>query len=77
MKKYKAVMTFMADPENPHEPCNDTAMDLVNIEDETDMIMCAEDEFFEGEIVSEDEIVTQNANYVYDDGVATGLFDIK
>lgn len=77
MKTYKATMTFMADPENPHEEINDTAMDLVNVEDESDKIMCADDEFTEGELVTEDQFHTQVCSYVYDDGVGSAPFAFK
>ena len=70
-------MTFMADPENPQEPTNEVAMDLVNVEDDTDRIMCAEDEFTEGELVTEDDIILQTCAYVYDDGVGSALFAFK
>lgn len=77
MKTYKAVMTFMVDPENVHEDTNDTAMDLVNIEDDTDRIMCADDEFTEGELVTEEQFVTRVCAYVYDDGVGNAPFAFK
>lgn len=77
MKTYKATMTFMADPENVHEETNDTAMDLVNVEDDTDTIMCADDEFTEGELVTENDFHTQVCGYVYDDGIGSAPFAFK
>ena len=77
MKTYKAVMTFIADPENVHEQTNDTAMDLVNIEDDTDRIMCADDEFTEGELLTEDQFIVRDCSYVYDEGVGNADFAFR
>lgn len=55
MKKYKVVLR--------NEP---DVYDLVNIEDETDIIWCAPDEFKEGDIVSEDQFIVKKAQYVDD-----------
>lgn len=67
MKKYKVVKT-------PNLPDNDTAFDLINVADESDYLMCADDEFFEGEIVSENDIRFENQNYVDDNGVGSADF---
>ena len=68
MKQYEARITF---PENPE------AMDLVNVIDESDIIMAAPDEFFLGEIVSEGDIYLERHSYVYDDGVSSGQFAFR
>jgi hypothetical protein len=70
MKKYKVVK-----PEGLED--NDEAFDLVNVNDPTDIIMCAPDEFTEGEIINENDIYFDKGSYVYNDGVATGTFAYK
>lgn len=55
MKKYKVVLT--------HEP---DVYDLVNIEDDTDIIWAAPDEFKKGDIIDEDQFIVKEAQYVDD-----------
>lgn len=70
MKTYRVVKTFIEESQN-------LSMDLVNINDETDRIMCAENQFLEGEIVNEYDFYLEYDNYVYDDGVGTAPFAYK
>jgi hypothetical protein len=51
--------------------------DLININDETDRIPGAPDEFVDGEIVTEDNITMEENGYVDDQGVGTMLFAFK
>jgi len=52
-------------------------VDLINVNDESDTIPGAPDEFVDGEIVSEDEIILKENSYVDDQGVGTMLFAFK
>jgi hypothetical protein len=75
MKTFKAVQEF-----NSGEPMQDLesfVINLVNIDDENDVIMSAPDEFKIGEIVSEENIILKECNYVDEQGSGTGLFAFK
>jgi len=72
MKKYRATLCIFDE-----WVTNPEVMDLINIEDEMDIIMCAPDEFFEGELVTEGEFYLKNAPYVDDQGVHNGTFAFK
>jgi hypothetical protein len=65
MKTYKALKI------------EDDVMDLVNIEDDTDTIMAAPDDFENGEVVTEEQIILKECNYVDEQGVGTGMFAFK
>jgi hypothetical protein len=52
-------------------------VDLININDETDIIPGAPDEFVDGEILTEDEITLKENSFVDDYGVGTMLFAFK
>ena len=52
-------------------------VDLININDETDIIPGAPDEFIDGEILTEDEITLKENNFVDDQGVGTMMFAFK
>ena len=52
-------------------------VDLINVDDETDIIPGAPDEFVDGEIVGEDEIILKENNFVDDQGVGTMMFAFK
>jgi len=52
-------------------------VDLVNVNDESDTIPAAPDEFVIGEIINEDEIILRENRYVDDQGVGTMLFAFK
>jgi len=66
MKKFKVTIVKDTD-----------VVDLININDETDTIPGAPDEFVDGEIVTEDEIVLKKNNYVDEQGVGTMDFAFK
>lgn len=71
-KVYRVVLaTFESGETNPE------VMDLVNVDDESDRIMCAPDEFEVGEIVREGEFTLEEANYVDEQCYGTGLFAFK
>lgn len=74
MKKYKVeLVNFGTDA----EPMYSDAVDLVNIEDDTDRIWGAEDEFTIGEILSEDEIYTEMHSYVDDESAGSAPFAFR
>jgi hypothetical protein len=52
-------------------------VDLINVDDETDIIPGAPDEFIDGEILTEDEIVLRENSFVDDEGVGTMMFAFK
>ena len=52
-------------------------VDLINVNDETDIIPGAPDEFVDGEILTEDEIILKENSFVDDEGVGTMLFAFK
>lgn len=52
-------------------------MDLVNIEDTSDRIMCAPDEFNLGETINENEFYIDRCNYVDDHTFGSGDFAFK
>ena len=52
-------------------------VDLINVNDETDTIPGAPDDFVDGEIVTEDEIELKENNYVDDQSLGTMLFAFK
>ena len=71
-KVYRVVLaTFESGETNPE------VMDLVNVDDESDRIMCAPDEFEVGEIVRDGEFTLEEANYVDEQCYGTGLFAFK
>jgi hypothetical protein len=63
MKNYKVVLR--------HEP---DVVDLVNIEDETDVIWAAPDLFKENDVISENDFTIKEANYVDDCTYGVGSF---
>ena len=72
MAKFKAVLAVFENGET-----NSEVLDLVNINDESDRIMAAPDEFIEGEIVSENDIILEECNMVDDHCFGTGIFAFK
>ena len=71
-KVYRVVLaTFESGETNPE------VIDLVNVDDESDRIMCAPDDFEVGEIVREGEFTLEEANYVDEQCYGTGLFAFK
>ncbi len=69
MKTYKATRVIT------EEPTPEVILDLINVEDESDRIMCAPDEFTEGDIVTELDITCEENMYIDADGnCGTGLF---
>jgi hypothetical protein len=52
-------------------------VDLINVDDKSDTIPGAPDEFVDGEIINEDQIVMEDAPYVDDQGVGTMLFAFR
>lgn len=52
-------------------------VDLINVDDESDKIPAAPDEFVIGEIINEDDIILRENRYVDDQGVGTMLFAFK
>ena len=52
-------------------------VDLININDETDIIPGAPDEFVDGEILTEDQITLKENSFVDDEGVGTMMFAFK
>ena len=56
---------------------NEEAFNLVNVEDSTDYIMVAADEFKLGETVMEGTFFIEECNYVDDQGTGTGYFAFK
>ena len=68
MKRYRVVKAFEQNPD---------AVNLVNVEDPDDIIMGAEDEFFIGDVIYEDEIEMRSHSYVDDDNAGTALFAFK
>jgi hypothetical protein len=71
MKKYRAKLVVFEGGE-----VNEEVMDLVNVEDESDKLMAAPDEFKVGEIVSENEIEMAEASVVDEDGNYNGCVPI-
>ena len=67
MKKYRAELVVFEGGET-----NEEVMDLINVEDESDKLMAAPDEFKVGEIVSDDEIEMREASVVDEDGNYNG-----
>jgi len=72
MKKYRVELVVFENGETNPEVC-----DLVNIEDENDRIMAAPDEFFVGEIVSEEEFKLEKSMYVDEHTYGSGIFAFK
>lgn len=64
MKKYKVVVS----------QDNEDLRDLVNINDNTDTIPIAPDNFNAGDIVTEDDFFLEDSNYVDENGAGTMLF---
>jgi hypothetical protein len=76
MKTYKVERVY----DEEGEPVQDMASDvvnLVNIEDDTDIIWCAPDEFKIGSLVTEDDFTAKKCNYVDDVGVGSAEFAFK
>lgn len=72
MKTYKATLTdFGTGYFNPE------VMDLINVDDATDKIMAAPDEFTEGEIVTEEQIRIEYCAMVDDQCYGGGDFAFK
>lgn len=72
MKTYKVELV-----EFPDGVTNPEVMDLVNVKDSFDRIMCAPDEFIAGEVVTESDFYIEKAPYVDDYGVGSGDFAFK
>ena len=72
MKKFKVILAVFENGET-----NPEVLDLVNINDESDRIMAAPDEFIEGEIVSDYDISLEECNMVDDHCFGTGIFAFK
>lgn len=72
MRTFKAVLAeFESGETNPE------VMDLVNINDETDKIMCAPDEFEVGDIVQEKDFYLEEQMMVDDQCYGLGMFAHK
>jgi hypothetical protein len=52
-------------------------VDLININDVTDIIPGAPDEFVDGEFITEDEITMNVCSYVDDQGFGTMMFAFR
>jgi len=72
MKTYKVVLTVFENGET-----NPEVMDLVNVNDSTDRIMAAPDEFEVGEIVSENDFYLDEAMMVDEQSYGKGIFAFK
>ncbi len=72
MKNYEVVLTVFENGET-----NPEVMDLVNVNDSTDRIMAAPDEFSVGEIVNENEFYLDEAMMVNEQGYGKGTFAFK
>ena len=72
MNEFKAVLVVFENGET-----NPEVLDLVNINDESDRIMAAPDEFQVNEIISENDIILKECNMVDDHGFGTGIFAFK
>ena len=49
-------------------------LSLVNVQDESDQIFCADDSWTEGDLVEEDGFYTEVCNYVDDQGLGSADF---
>lgn len=67
MKQYQVISVN----ENPE------VMDLVNINDSSDRIMCAPDEFKLDEIINEEDFYIERCNYVDDHNFNSGDFAFR
>jgi hypothetical protein len=72
MKTYHVELVVFEDGET-----NPEVMNLVNIEDPSDVIMAAPDEFINGEIVKENEFYLDEAMMVDDYSYGNGTFAFK
>jgi hypothetical protein len=72
MKNYQVVLTVFENGET-----NPEVMDLVNVNDLTDRIMAAPDEFNVGEIVNENEFYLDEAMMVDEQYYGKGTFAFK
>ncbi len=72
MKNYEVILTVFENGET-----NPEVMDLVNVNDSTDRIMAAPDEFSVGEIVNENEFYLDEAMMVNEQGYGKGTFAFK
>jgi len=81
MKKYKVVqpVVIRIDGMGIEEEIEVyEALDLVNINDSSDKIMAAPDEFFVGSIISEDEFYMDSHSYIDEQGnLGTADFAFK
>lgn len=75
MKTYRATLVVFEDELN--ETFTGEAMDLVNIDDETDRIMADPDSFTVGELVTEDKIYLEPRAYVDENNYGTCFFAFK
>lgn len=72
MKKYIVELVEFENGETNPEVC-----DLVNVDDSSDRIMAAPDEFMVGEIVNEDEFEIRQNSMVDEQTYGTGDFAFK
>lgn len=72
MKTYKVVLAVFENGETYPD-----VMDLVNVEDPDDRIMCATDEFVVGEIVTENDFFMQDSQYVDEESFGVAPFAFK
>ena len=76
MVKYKVIQDPAVSADNAWDE-NNEVLTLINIEDNTEKIMAAPDEFTLNEIVGEDEIDIETRQYTDDQGFHTGWFAYK
>ena len=76
MIKYKVIQDPAVSADNAWDD-NNEVLTLVNIEDNTEKIMAAPDEFTLNEIVGENEIDIETRQYTDDQGFHTGWFAYK
>ena len=76
MVKYKVIQDPAVSADNAWDD-NNEVLTLVNIEDNTEKIMAAPDEFTFNEIVGENEIDIETRQYTDDQGFHTGWFAYK
>jgi len=64
-------------PGEPLQDLSSVVINLVSLNDPTDIIWAATDEFVVGEKVNDTEFYTKRCNYVDDQGMGTALFAFK
>lgn len=69
MKQYRVELAFPGQNEN--------AVNLVNVNDPDDVIMGAEDEFFVGDLVFEDQFEMKSHSYVNEQSAGSAYFAFK